>query len=99
MEYNFEVSREKYAQLAPAMGVDVSGMSIDEAARGAIASVRDLGRQLNALDALPVRLRDAGVPEDSLPAISEAATEDGTIVYNPREVVAEEILAHLKNAY
>jgi alcohol dehydrogenase class IV len=99
MEYNFEVSKEKYARLAPAMGVDVSGMSIDEAARGAIAAVRDLGRQLNALDAIPVRLRDAGVPEDSLPAISEAATEDGTIVYNPREVVAEEILAHLKNAY
>jgi len=99
MEYNFDVCKEKFAELAPVMGVDVTGKSIDEAARGAIAAVRDLGRQLYALDALPVRLRDAGVPEESLPAIAEAATEDGTIVYNPREVMAEEILVHLKNAY
>ena len=99
MEYNFEVSKEKFAKLAPVMGVDVTGMSIDEAAREAIAAVRNLGRQLNALDAIPVRLRDAGVPEESLPTIAEAATEDGTIVYNPRDVVAEEILIHLKNAY
>jgi alcohol dehydrogenase class IV len=99
MEYNFEESKDKFAQLAPVMGVDVTGMSLDEAARGAIAAVRELGQQLNALDALPVRLRDAGVPEESLPAIAEAATEDGAVIYNPREVVAEEILIHLQNAY
>ncbi len=99
MEYNYEECKEKFARLAPVMGVDVTGMSVDEAARGAIAAVRELGRQLNALDALPIRLRDVGVPEESLPAIAEAATEDGTVIYNPREVVAEEILVHLKNAY
>ncbi len=99
MAYNFEVSKEKFAVLAPVMGVDVSGLSIDEAALGAIEAVRDLGRQLNALDALPVRLRDAGVPEESLSMIAEAAIEDGTVIYNPREVEAEEILIHLKNAY
>jgi alcohol dehydrogenase class IV len=99
MEYNFEVCKEKFAALAPVMGVDVTGKSIDEAARKAIAAVRDLGRQLNALDALPVRLRDAGVPEESLSTIAEAAVEDGSVIYNPREVVAEEILIHLKNAY
>jgi alcohol dehydrogenase class IV len=99
MEYNFEESKEKFAELAPVMGVDVTGKSIDEAARGAITAVRDLGRQLNALDALPVRLRDAGVPEESLSTIAEAAVEDGSVIYNPREVVAEEILIHLKNAY
>ncbi len=99
MEYNFEVSKEKYAALAPVMGVDTTGMSVDEAARAAIAAVRDLLRQLNALDAIPVRLKDAGVPHESLPAIAEAAAEDGTIVYNPREVEAEEILIHVRNAY
>jgi alcohol dehydrogenase class IV len=99
MAYNFEVSKEKYAALAPAMGVDTTGMSVDEAARAAIAAVRDLGRQLNDLKAIPIRLRDAGVPEESLPAIAEAATEDGSVIYNPREVEAEGILIHLKNAY
>jgi alcohol dehydrogenase class IV len=99
MEYNFEVSKDKFAELAPVVGVDIAAMSVDAAARGAIAAVRDLVRQLNALGAIPVRLRDAGVPQERLPEIAEAATEDGTIVYNPREVMAEEILAHLQNAY
>ena len=99
MEYNFEVCKEKYARLAPVMGEDVSGLSTGEAGRKAIAAVRNLNRRLNALDAIPLRLKDAGVPEESLSLIAEAAVEDGTTVYNPREVAADEILVHLKNAY
>lgn len=99
MEYNFEVSKQKYAELLPFMGVDGSGLSVEEAARKAIEAVRGLGRQLSALDAIPTRLRDTGVSQEILPQIAEAAVEDGTIVYNPREVVAEEILKHLEAAY
>jgi alcohol dehydrogenase class IV len=99
MEYNFEVCRQKYAALAPLMGEDVSGLPVEEAARKAIEAVRGLGRRLSALDALPIRLRDAGVSQKVLAQVAEAAVEDGTIVYNPREVVAEEILKHLENAY
>jgi hypothetical protein len=47
----------------------------------------------------PPRLRDAGVSQEVLAQVAEAAVEDGTIVYNPREVVAEEILKPLENAY
>ncbi len=99
MAYNFEVSKVKFAKLAPVMGVDVAGISVDEAARAAITAVKDLIKALNALDAIPVRLRDAGVPKESLPAIAEAATEDGSVIYNPREVEAKEILIHLNDAY
>jgi alcohol dehydrogenase len=99
MEYNFEVGKQKYAELLPFMGVDGSGLSVEAAARKAIEAVRELGRQLSALDAIPTRLRDTGVSQEVLPQIAEAAVEDGTIVYNPREVVAEEILKHLESAY
>jgi alcohol dehydrogenase len=99
MAYNFEACKQKYARLAPMMGEHVSGLSVEEAARKAIEAVRSLVRQLSALDAIPTRLRDAGVSHEILPEIAEAAVEDGTIVYNPREVVAEEILKHLQNAY
>jgi alcohol dehydrogenase len=99
MEYNFEACKQKYAALAPLMGENVSGLSVEEAARKAIEAVRGLGRRLSALDALPIRLRDAGVSQKVLAQVAEAAVEDGTIVYNPREVVAEEILKHLENAY
>jgi len=99
MEYNFEEGKEKFAKLAPVMGEDISGCSVDDAARKAIEAVRKLTGKLNELGALPLRLRDVGVSEDDLEKIAEGAEEDGSCIYNPREVVAEEILVHVKNAY
>lgn len=99
MAYNFEVCKQKYARMALMMGAEVSGLSVDDAAQKAIQAVRDLLERLSALDALPTRLRDVGVSLEILPEVADAAVEDGTIVYNPREVVAEEILKHLENAY
>jgi alcohol dehydrogenase class IV len=99
LEYNFEEIKEKLARLAPVMGEDVSGLSEDEAARLAIEAVRKLSKQLNELGALPVRLRDVGVPEDGLEAIAEGALNDGTSFYNPRDMDEEELLPYIKNAY
>ena len=99
MEYNFEEVKDKLAKLAPIMGEEVSGLSVEGAARKAIEAVRKLTGSLNKMDALPLKLREVGVSEDDLPAIAEATVMDGTSFYNPREVVAEEILIHLKNAY
>jgi len=99
MEYNFEECKEKYAKLAYFMGEDVSGLSVDDAARKAIDAVRNLTKSLNKAGGLPIRLRDVGVPEERLAEIAEGAVEDGTCIYNIREVVAEEILVHVKNAY
>ena len=90
---------DKIALLAPFMGVDISGLSVDKAAEKVVEAVRDLNKSLNRAGNIPIRLRDTGVTKDSLTALAEAAVEDGTSIYNPREVVAEEILVHLKNAY
>ena len=99
MEYNFNEVIDKLARLGPFMGANVAGLSEEKAARKAIESVRALTGKLNALGALPLRLRDVGVPEASLPDVAEGTTMDGSSFYNPREVEAEEILKHLKNAY
>jgi alcohol dehydrogenase len=99
MEYNFEEVKGKLAKLAPIMGEEISGISVDDAARKAIEAVRKLTGTLNKMGALPLKLREVGVSEDDLPAIAEATVMDGTSFYNPREVVAEDILVHLKNAY
>jgi len=99
MEYNFEEAKEKFAKLAPIMGKEVSGRSVHDAARQAIEAVRKLTGRLNEMGTLPLRLSDVGVPEDDLPQIAEAAAMEGASFYNPREVVAEEILPHLKNAH
>ena len=99
MEYNFEEGKETFAEMAPLMGVGTAGLSIDDGARKAIAAVRSLTAQLNELGVLPIRLRDAGVPAESLPLIAEMSLEDGCTFYNQREMVADELLVHLENAY
>jgi len=99
MEYNFDEIKEKLAKLTPAMGLEISGLSVEESAAKAIAAVRSLTVRLNEMGALPLRLRDVGVPTEGLPELAEYAVNDGTSWFNPREVVAEEILLHLKKAY
>ena len=99
LEYNFEEISEKLARLAYFMGEEVSGLNSDDRARRVIESVRKLTGKLNELGALPLKLREVGVSEEQLPEIAEAAVMDGSSFYNPREVIAEEILVHLKNAY
>ena len=99
MEYNFSEVKEKLAKLAPATGTDIAGLAAEAAAKQAIESVRELQQKLNRLGALPLKLKEVGVPESGLPAVAEGAVMDGTSFYNPREMVAEDILVHLKNAY
>ena len=99
MEYNFDEVTDKLAKLAHFMGENISGLSEEEAARKSIEGVRKLTKKLNALDALPLRLGDVGVPEDGLPAVAEGTTMDGTSFYNPCEVEEEKVLKHLKNAF
>jgi alcohol dehydrogenase class IV len=99
MEYNFDEIKEKLTKLTPFMGIEISGLSVEDSAAKAIEAVRSLTVKLNEMGALPLRLRDVGVPEEGLPELAEYAVNDGTSWFNPREVVAEEILLHLKNAY
>jgi alcohol dehydrogenase class IV len=99
LEYNFDEIKEKLTKLTPFMGVKISGLSVEDSARKTIYAVRSLTVRLNEMGALPLRLRDVGVPEEGLPELAEYAVNDGTSWFNPREVVAEEILLHIKTAY
>ena len=48
---------------------------------------------------LPATLREVGVEEDRLPAVSDYAEGDASMIYNPREANAGDLLKVLKNAY
>lgn len=99
LAYNRREIEERLGGLAPF----VSGLTRDEEALApaerVVAALGNLTARLGAAGALATRLRDVGVPEDGLGAIAEATVMDGTSFYNPREVVAEEILPHLRDAY
>lgn len=84
VRYNLERVPHKRAVLAAALGTeDVAG---------------DLHR-LAAEAGLPTRLRDAGVKETDLAELASYAVNDGSMIYNPREASAEDILKIYKGAW
>lgn len=85
MEYNAEVTGEKYKNIAEAMGIDTTGMSQDEYRKAAIDAVR----QLSADVGIPSKL-DA-IKEDDLDFLAESAFADACRPGNPKETSVEDL--------
>lgn len=95
MEYNRPAAMEKYCDIAVAMGVDVTGMSLEEGSVAAVDAVRKLSLDLN----IPQRLRDINIPKEALAQLSEDAFNDVCTGGNPREITQADILALYEKAY
>jgi alcohol dehydrogenase len=70
-----------------------------ERAQGTVNAIRDMTANLNKISGIPVKLRQAGVIENSLPEVAQATINDGAIAFSPVEVSYEEALALLKAAF
>ncbi len=79
MEFNKPVVAERLADVAVAMGVDTTGMSVDEAADAAIAAVRQLSEDVE----IP-KVCEA-IKADELDQIADDALADACYPGNPRE--------------
>lgn len=64
--------KEAKADFVIAMGVDTTGMSIDEAAHAAVEAVRKLSLDLGILQTL----RELKIPENALPQLANDAIND-----------------------
>lgn len=95
MEFNLEVSPERYRDIAQAMGIDVRGLSGEEAGWKAIEKVWRLAKDCG----LPTNLKDAGVPQEAIPIIAEVALTDGAMVTNPRPAELEDLQQLMQQAY
>ncbi len=95
MEYNLEARPEKFREIARTLGNDVEDQDPKAGGWAAIEAVFDLAERCG----LPRALREAGVPEEGVPKMAEAAMVDGAIFTNPRPAEYDEILAVLKKAY
>ena len=88
MEYNADSpARAKYLGIAKAMGVDTTGMSVDEGVAAAIKAVRDLSVSIR----IPQHLHEIGVKEEDIPALAVAAYNDVCTGGNPRPTSVEDI--------
>jgi lactaldehyde reductase len=87
MEFNKPVVTERLANVAVAMGVDTTGMSVDEAADAAIAAVKQLSADVN------IPKTCDGLVEADLDQLAADALADACYPGNPREADAEQVKA------
>ena len=95
MKFNLPAAKGKYAEIAKAMGVDVSAMGADEAAAAAVKAVKGLSVSLG----IPQTLREIGIPEAALPQLAKDAFADVCTGGNPREITEADILELYQIAY
>lgn len=99
MEYNIPKVPQYMAEISGMLGNSIEYMAPVDQAKVSVSLVRNLSGKLNAISGLPVRLRDAGVAEENLPAIAKTAINDGALILNPVEVTYDEALEVLKKAF
>ena len=85
LEYNYPGDIDKFARIARAMGENSKGLSKRDTAALTVRAVRNLSRDIN----IPQRLKDLKIPEDSIPAMAEAAMKlTRPLMNNPRPLTA-----------
>jgi alcohol dehydrogenase class IV len=92
MEYNLEHCADRYAGLAGAVGVDVSGLDEIEAAKKVTGRITEFIRGFG----LPQTLKEAGADPALAERMAEEAMGDGQMYGNPHEADYDEILALFK---
>lgn len=89
MEFNAPVCREKYVEIAKAMGAYKEGMTQTEAAQAACDAVRALAVEVG----IPQHLADLGIYEKDIDALADQAITDVCTPGNPRKVTRDDIVA------
>lgn len=92
MEFNAPVCREKYVEIAKAMGAYKHGMTQIEAAQAACDAVRDLAIEVG----IPQHLSEIGIYEKDIDALADQAIADVCTPGNPRKVTRDDIVALYK---
>lgn len=96
MEFNAtSASAPKYADIAAAMGTDVSGMGVPEAAQAAIDAVKRLSLSVG----IPQRLHELPVKEEEIPQLAVDAFNDVCTGGNPRPITVEQIEELYRRAF
>jgi alcohol dehydrogenase len=93
-EFNVISNPRKFADIAVAMGEDISGLVAVDAAAVGIAAIRKLARDVG----IPAGLIDLGVKETDLQLMSENAMKDACMLTNPRTATLTDVVGMYKAA-
>lgn len=92
--FNASTHPTKFVDIAKAMGKDVSGLSIEEAAMSAIDAMQELSSEIG----IPATLSELGVKSEDIETLAKSALEDVCCMTNPRQASQSEIEAIFTSA-
>lgn len=95
MEYNGEISYQKYIEMGKVFGLDMDNLSKEEIINKVVNAVRDLAIEVG----IPQKLSEINVKEEDLQLLAEKAYSDVCTGGNPRETSTEDILEIYKKAF
>jgi alcohol dehydrogenase class IV len=95
MEFNLIGNPGKFVDIACAMGENVSGLTVMEAAMLAPEAVRNLAIDIDA----PRTLESVGAKRESIPKMAEDGMKSGHLAVNPRQVIIEDVVEIFEAAF
>ncbi len=81
MEYNYKGEPQKFARIAQALGEDIRGLGVWDAAEKAVEAVYRLTEDVE----IPT-LQELGFKEEEIPMLAEIAFKDPQTIGNPRDL-------------
>lgn len=90
MEYNADVTGEKFKAIAEAMGVDTTGMSVEEYRKAAVDAVRQLSIDVGIPTKLPA------IREEDLDFLAQSTHADACAPGNPKEASVADLKALIR---
>ena len=94
MAFNHLAQPERYVEVARALGEAVDQLPVREGAARSFAAVRRLSQDIG----IPAGLREFGLREEHIDAITAEAIKSGNIAVNPRRASAEDLRRILQEA-
>lgn len=85
---------ERFADIAEAMGENISGLSVRDAAEVAILSIQKLSEDVG----IPSGLEGLGVKEADMEIMAKNAQKDACSFTNPRKASLQNVIEIYKNA-
>jgi alcohol dehydrogenase len=87
-QFNLIACPQRFADIAVAMGENISGLSVSEAAEKAISAIRRLSVSIG----IPSGLSELNVKKEDLLVMSENAKKDACQLTNPRKATLEQVV-------
>jgi alcohol dehydrogenase len=94
-EFNILAKAERFAKIAAALGENVEGLPVVEAAHVAISAIKKLAANLD----IPAGLREIGVKKEDFEVLAKNAMKDACMLTNPRVASLEEVIKIYDNAF